>query len=108
MGFAIYIDCPGKGKESWPVAGRSAIDELWTPIVQAKGLDLLEVALSAGLTVDDQYYEPLIEQLRTLLATLPQLETASKSVPDTVRRCEALLGVLEQYPPSRGCEVYLG
>jgi hypothetical protein len=45
MGFAIYIDCPDKGKECLLVAGQSAIDELWKPIVQANGLPLLELAL---------------------------------------------------------------
>ena len=109
MSVSIYIDCgAGNLKESRLVCGQNAAREYWLPVIESLGLDLLEVAFSGGLTITEEYYAGMLEQVTKTLAKFNEMFCYSPDPADVIPRCAMLRDTLRQFPPGSGCELYLG
>jgi hypothetical protein len=109
MSTSIYIDCPLKQlEESVFVAGASDGTRFWLPIIDSLKLHLLEHAFGAGLTITDEYYAGVIEEVKVVLSKFAEIPDSTPGIGDVISRCCQLLEILKKYPPGSGCELYLG
>ena len=109
MSVSVYVDCGSdRASESVLVAGQSAVEKYWAPLIESCGLQLLDVAFTGGLTVTEEYYEGFVQEVRTILTRFEEMRIKSENLDDVSERCARLLNSLERHPPGSGCEVYVG
>ena len=109
MSVSIYIDCEQRQfDESRLICGQNAARAYWLPVIESLDLDLLNVAFSAGLTITDEYYAGMLEQVTKILTKFNEMFGQSQDPADLISRCTMLRDTLRQFPPQSGCKLYLG
>src|ERR1700722_2957697 len=109
MGISIFFNSPGEVREVVPVAGQSELTDLWLPIVEKKGLDLIEVCVSGGLAVDDpEVYSQLLQQVSALLHETETREEPNQDPLSAIGRLKRFLKLIREHPPSSGSGLYIG
>jgi hypothetical protein len=107
MSVSIHIASNGS-REVVPLVGQNEIVNIWTPIIQANGLDLIEQAISGGLQVDENLYDVVLKQVTVLLQALEVSGSPADYPLSSSARVRRLLELLRQHPPASGNQVYIG
>jgi hypothetical protein len=108
MGVSIHYGDGDLDPSIIPLAGQSEIDDLWMPIIRTRGLDLLDICMTAGLPVDTNNYSQLLEEVSTMQEKIESIRKYVDDPANPVFRCRRLYSILVNNPPSAGYEVYIG
>jgi len=104
----MYLTRPSLPDEVVSVVGNNELQQSWLSIVQDNELIYLEHAFGAGLSINDENYEGVIEETSRLLAIIRERTPFDNNVTNPVFRCDRMLQLLKSNPPGSGTEIYLG
>ncbi len=108
MGVSVHWSEKGNDGSVLTVAGQSEVEALWFPIIRQKQLVWLELALTAGVSVDPENYSQLLEEVAIVQQEIESRTAFVEDPVNPVYRCRRLYAILVDHPPSKGYSVYLG
>ncbi len=110
MGVALAV-CGGRSVKSevaYLPVGANQIRGHWLPIIEGDGLQLLDAAVTAGLSVSPEYHPQLVRGVEMLLSKLRERLMPVPECEDVLQRVGRLLERLKMHPRSESCEVCVG
>ena len=84
------------------------LNQLWLPIAREKELHLVEFAITAGITLNKEYFQQMREELQTLLAEMEKVVPYEDDFVNPVFRCRRLIKLLDDNPPESGARILVG
>ncbi len=110
MGVALTVPRTGpvQSEVAYLPVGMNQIQRYWLPIIESETLELLDVAVTGGLTVTPEYHPQLVREVEVLLSKLKESLVSAPVHGDVLRRVGKLLELLKMHTPSMSCEVYVG
>ncbi|HAW26982.1 hypothetical protein [Gimesia maris] len=111
MGHSFY--CSKEGEEidtAIPICGSNEACEYWHPVIDLNHLELLRLAFTGYLEIDETNIEQFKKEVVLILNNFKRLnETEGSGDFDfSIERCQRLLDLLEKYPPEQGYYLSVG
>jgi hypothetical protein len=109
MSLAVFIRSSEPDSDRYyPVASSEEVASLWRPIIDRAGLNYLDYIVSAGLDLDDENFDTVLAELRSLVVELAKISKPASDFTSPLFRAERLVALVERNPPQAGRTVYIG
>jgi hypothetical protein len=108
MSVSLYLSRPEIADEVILLVGNNELHQVWLPIIQEKQCAFLEYALTSGLSVNIDNYEDILNETKILYLNLAENRLINDEITNPLYRCNRLLQLLIDNPPSDNYSIYIG
>ena len=105
MGHSFYCSKEGEDIDTAiPVCGSNEAREYWHPVIDSNHLELLKLAFTGYLEIDETNVEQFKQEVRIILDNFKRLNVieGSNDHDFSIERCQRPLDLLNKYPPKQG------
>jgi hypothetical protein len=108
MAISLFSTSDNSQQEVISLVGDSELQSLWKPIIEREGLYTLDYIVSAGLSIDNDNFREVIDELRVLLNKINLNREFVDDIGNPVFRIQRVLDILSKWGPGCGAKLYIG
>ncbi len=108
MSIAVIVGRKDSEPEFFSLVGNSELNALWKPIIERKNLYFLDYIVTAGLSINAENCDEVIEEVRVLLREIETLRQHEDDFTNPVFRVRRALSILESWNPHSDFTISIG